>query len=242
MINDLSDVTFSNLAQNSKNYKSKIQDKTRSTRSFTISRRTEKSISNLVVSSNKAILLANKLAIAQNNKKYSSQYSNIPDRLKQIKKEKSKIRKETSVGNIKTPTMAVISIDKNVKKIYNLLNRKFGTSTEKKSANKLDSSASYDAKKLGLEGKGKKWSANIFSLVKAAMRQSTLSSLKVDQDTYYHSRFGESEKKKGFIGSAIRAYKVASDETTMSTQDKMVKALIEINKSLSGKDSVFRLT
>jgi len=241
-INDVSDISFNNLAQNAKNYKSKIQDKKKNNYSIGgISKKTEKNISDLVISSNKAILLATKLA-NENNKKFSAQYTNIPDRLKQIKKEKAKIKRESTANDAKSPTMAVMSIDRNVKKIYNLLNRKFGSVSDRKTKNSLDASAAYDAKKLGIEGTGKTWSANLFSLISTAMRQSTLSSLKVDQDTYFHSRFGEGEKKKGFIGSAIRAYKVASDETTMSTQEKMVKALIEINNSLSGKDSVFRLT
>jgi len=232
---DVSDVSFNNLAKNAKLYRSKIQDKSGYSQSF--KSRSDKDLSSLIISSNKAVLLATKLA-NKNNKRFAAQYKNIPDRLKQLKKEKARVKKENS-SNIKSPIMAILSIDRNVKKIFTVLDNKFGEGAKRIKAS-ISTQESYDAKKLGIADEGKKWKANIFSFISDAMRQSTLSSLKVDQNSYYHSRFGEGEKEKGFFKSMVRAYKVASDETTMSVQEKMLKALLDMKKALSTEESITR--
>jgi len=236
---DLGNISFNNLAQNSKNFKSKVQDSKSNKLSYGINKKTQKSINDLVISSNKAIILATKLA-GERNKNSVAQHTSIPDRARQLRQEKSKIRSERTSTSVKSTASAVLSIDKNVKKIYNILNNKFGKASLKKIDLDMSNSESYDAKRLGKED-GKKWKASITSFIGAAIRQSSLKTLNVDQDSHFQSRFGEDEKKKGLISSAIRAYKIASDETTMSIQEKMLKALLDMNRSISGEQSVFKL-
>jgi len=163
-----------------------------------------------------------------------SPVKNIVDKAKNVASgSKSTIKSTMAKEGVKSiEALTLKSIDTKLGKIYKVLSESGITVSELKKPKKIESLT---------PGSKKPWKANLWSAFLAWQRESTLSDLGVDQSTFYQSRFGKDEKKKGIFKSAIRAYKIATDESTLTVQEKMLKALLEMNKSISKQDGVWKL-
>ena len=221
---NMSTISYNDIVLSAEKYKKNIRE---TSILDSNSKKLSSGIDRLLTSSQKTASMVEKLSI--DNRKRAN-FTNIPDRAKEIRKARIiKLAKEKS----KLDISPIMSIEKNVGKILRVLQTRLKVPIKKSK----ESMADYDTKKLG----GKEWKASFFSAISSAFRQMSLEGLSVDQESHFQSRFGEKDKQKGILASTIRAYKLATDETTLSVQEKMLKALLDMSRSISGPESVFKL-